>query len=70
MGEDIFKIAVFYVGTSISEEDAASIFVPDEGGCVYFPRSGVLVPGCTTHNTAFLNTVAVKIYIFNAIMNC
>jgi hypothetical protein len=62
MGRDIFKIAVFYVGTSISEEDA-SIFVPDEGGFVLLRRIGVLVPGCTAQNTAFSTSITVKTYI-------
>ena len=63
MGKDIFKIAVFYVGTSISEEDAASIFVRDEGGCVLLRSICVLVPGCTALNTAFLTFIAVNTYI-------
>jgi len=63
MGKDFFKIAVFYVGTSISEEDAASIFVPDEGGRLLLRSTGVPVPGCTAQNTAFLTFITVKTYI-------
>jgi hypothetical protein len=65
MGKGIFKFAVFYVGTStrISEEDAASIFVPDEGGHVLLRNTGVLVPGCTAQNTAFFTFVTVETYI-------
>jgi hypothetical protein len=63
MGKGIFKFAVFYVGTSISEEDAASIFVPDEGGRILLRNTGVLVPGCTAQNTAFFTFIIVKTHI-------